>query len=388
MTAGAPTRRRDDAQATLNDTEQVLIAAVREHEGVSRSRLASFAGLPLSTVSTVARRLVAQGLLAERDSGESTGGRRPKLLYPMQSEGLVYAAELGTTHARVGLLDMEGDVLFAEEVPLDVQAGPEATMDLLIDHWQRLTVPASQRDEVKVIGLAVPGPVDSRGCVTGAARLPGWGGFALGEAIRARTGLPTVVENDARAGALGEWLVHGQDTSSWIYVKAGRGVGAGWISGGRLQRGSDGFAGDITHIRVHSDQELRTCSCGNKGCLETLASGAALLRRLSEEGREMTNSSDLVTAVGNGDPHVTALVREAGGRLGEVLSSLVNFLNPGRIVIGGSLSQMETFIAGTRSEIYDRCLPISTARLVIEASRTGADSSIIGLSSLAHRLVN
>ncbi len=388
MTIDAPTSAQSVSRDDLTDTERAVVEAVRRRDGVSRAEVATSTGVPLSTISAVTRRLVAQGMLAERDSGASTGGRRPKLLYPIQTPGLVYAAELGTTHARIGLLRLTGEVVQAEEIPLELEAGPDAALDLLMTHWAQLSAGKDDGEELRAVGLAVPGPVDSRGRVTGAARMPGWSGFSVGEALRQRTGLDAIVENDARAGALGEWLARGRHSGSCIYVKAGRGVGAGWISDGRLQRGSHGFAGDITHIRVQSDQELRTCSCGNRGCLETVASGAALLRRLCEEGREMTTSSDLVTAVANGDPRVTELVREAGSRLGEVLSSLVNFLNPGRIVIGGSLSQMETFIAGTRSEIYDRCLPISTARLVIEASRTGADASIMGLSVLARSAIN
>ncbi|GAE67811.1 transcriptional regulator [Cutibacterium acnes JCM 18909] len=193
--------------------------------------------------------------------------------------------------------------------------------------------------------------------------------------------VPSVIENDARAATIGEWNCRGRHRDSCIYVKAGTGIGAGWVSGGVAYRGSRGLAGDITHLRVHTDNPL-PCTCGNSGCLETVASGAAILRQLGRLGSSISTTSQLVTAENSGDPQAVSLVRDAGMRLGEVLSNLVNFLNPVRIVLGGSMSQMGSLLAGVRSELYERCLPMCTEDLVIETSACGADAPLIGMSIL------
>lgn len=121
-------------------------------------------------------------------------------------------------------------------------------------------------------------------------------------------------------------------------------------------RGHQGFAGELTHTRVETLNPI-LCSCGNTGCLETVASGAAMLRHLASIGSPITTTAELIEAAQTGDYTVAPLVRNAGAHIGEALSGLVNFLNPQHIIIGGSLSQTRTLIAGIRSELYQRCLP-------------------------------
>lgn len=374
----------DTADGDLSAQQQVL-GALAQHEGLTRSGLAAQTSLPRSTVSAVVRRLVADGLVQEYAHGTSTGGRRPTVLRLAPAEGTAYVAELGEHHARIGIASFDGTVLVSDDVALDIREGQDATIDALVGAWKRLI--RAMPGAASAVGLAVPGPVDAQGRVTGAARMPGWSGRDLVGALAEATALPVIVENDARASAIGEWSVRGEHTESCIYVKAGTGIGAGWITGGIAHRGSRGFAGDVTHLRIQTDSP-RPCSCGNSGCLETVASGAAILRQLAEAGRPFGSVSQIIAAAASGDPTVTALVRTAGARLGEVLSSLVNFLNPTRIVLGGSMSQMGVLLAGLRTELYDRCLPMCTEELAIETSRAGADAPLIGMSVLARQFVH
>lgn len=378
--ASAPDTHEGDSSA-----QQQILGALAEHEGLTRSELAAETSLPRSTVSATVRRLVANGLVQEYAHGTSTGGRRPAVLRLAPAEGIAYVAELGEHHARIGIAALGGTVLASDDVDIDIREGQEATIDALVDVWKGLikTVPGA----ASAVGLAVPGPVDAQGRVTGAARMPGWSGRDLVGALADATALPAIVENDARASAIGEWSVRGEHTDSCIYVKAGTGIGAGWITSGIAHRGSRGFAGDVTHLRIQTDSP-RPCSCGNSGCLETVASGAAILRQLAEAGRPFDSVAQIIAAAASGDPTVTTLVRTAGARLGEVLSNIVNFLNPTRIVLGGSMSQMGALLAGLRTELYDRCLPMCTEQLAIETSRAGADAPLIGMAVLARQFVH
>ena len=373
------------AEAITATPADAVLAALEQAEGLTRSELASQTGLPHSTVNTVVRRLLKAGSVEEFKHASSTGGRRPSLLRVTSLGDAAFVAELGQHHARTGVVSLDGEVLMVEDLSLDIAAGQDATLELLADVWKnmaaKITIP------IVAAGLAVPGPVDEHGCVRGAARMPGWNDLDLPQALKEATGLLTIIENDARASAIGEWATRDKHNDSCIYVKAGTGIGCGWISGGVVHRGTLGFAGDITHVRVQTE-EARPCSCGNSGCLETMASGAAILRQLRALGMDVTRPEDMVALAKNGDPQVTALVRSAGARLGEVLSGLVNFLNPKRLVIGGSMSQMNALLAGLRTELYDRCLPMCTSQLSIETSLAGADAPLIGLSVLARQLTN
>src|SRR5699024_1792714 len=124
------------------------------------------------------------------------------------------------------------------------------------------------------------------------------------------------------------------------------------------------------------------CSCGNRGCLETVSSGAALVRLLREEGYEVASTTDVLALVQDADPVATTLTRTAGRHLGEVLCAVVNFFNPGAVYLGGALSTLEPFVSAIRSQIYEGAHPLMTRQLVIEPSRLGADANLVGLAHL------
>ncbi|WP_158676419.1 ROK family transcriptional regulator [Tessaracoccus sp. OH4464_COT-324] len=371
-----------DSNAEELDAASRILQALATAGGATRLDLVELTDLPRSTVSATVRRLVADGEIEEFKHASSTGGRRPTMLRLAKSDGAAYVAELGSHHARIGVATLSGVLLATDDIEIDVTEGPEQVIQLLTRRWRSFT----PTQNVLAVGLCVPGPVSQHGRITSAARMPGWNGVDVNGALQAATDLPAVVENDARAAAIGEWSARDEHNESCIYIKAGTGVGAGWISGGVAYRGAHGFAGDVTHIRIQTD-DPQPCSCGNSGCLETVASGAALLRQLAALGSPIRTNRDLVAAANGGDHVVTALVREAGARIGEVLSGIINFLNPSRIVIGGSMSQMGALLAGFRSELYDRCLPTCTQQLAIETSLAGPDAPLIGMSVLARQLV-
>lgn len=358
---------------------QRVIKILRKTPGMTRAEIAESTSMPRSTVSAAVRHLLESRVVEEYACADSTGGRRPTKLRVAPAVGNAFVAELGQHHARLAIASREGELLATDDIKINIEIGPEKTIKALAKGWHKLgdEIPGA----VVSAGLAVPGPVDGSGHVVGAARMPGWSGKDIAGMLAQELAVPSVIENDARAATIGEWNCRGRHRDSCIYVKAGTGIGAGWVSGGVAYRGSRGLAGDITHLRVHTDNPL-PCTCGNSGCLETVASGAAILRQLGRLGSSISTTSQLVTAENSGDPQAVSLVRDAGMRLGEVLSNLVNFLNPVRIVLGGSMSQMGSLLAGVRSELYERCLPMCTEDLVIETSACGADAPLIGMSIL------
>ncbi|HEY2576283.1 MAG TPA: ROK family protein [Streptosporangiaceae bacterium] len=169
-----------------------------------------------------------------------------------------------------------------------------------------------------------------------------------------------------------------------LFVKIGTGIGCGIILGGQLHRGANGAAGDIGHIRVPDSDAL--CRCGNLGCLEAVAGGHALAQRLAGKGLGTKIARGVAELVANGNPLARQEIRVAAQHIGGVLATLVSFANPSAIVIGGALAPPdEALLAGIRSGIYDRALPLATRSLPIEASKLGERAGTEGAIALAQR---
>ena len=184
--------------------------------------------------------------------------------------------------------------------------------------------------------------------------------------------------------ALGERSLFWPGTTELMFVKVATGIGAGIISGGALQRGAQGTAGDLGHVRVPRGDEL-LCRCGNTGCLEALAGAPALVRTLNEQtAGTLSTSQDVIDLVRSGDPLAVQAIRQAGRDIGDVLATCVNLINPSVIVIGGSLAQAgEHLLAGIREVVYRRSLPLATEHLSVAPSVAGERAGVMGAAVLA-----
>jgi predicted NBD/HSP70 family sugar kinase len=163
-----------------------------------------------------------------------------------------------------------------------------------------------------------------------------------------------------------------------LFVKVGTGIGSGIITRGRVHRGADGAAGDIGHIHVPGNDET-PCRCGNSGCLEAIAGGAAIAAGLRAAGGRAATGRDVVEQVRLGQADAIRSVRQAGLSIGGVLAMCVNMLNPGVLVIGGDLAGAgEPLLAGIREVVYKRSLPLATVRLRLTTSELGDQAGIVG----------
>ncbi|MFF0308599.1 ROK family protein [Streptosporangium sp. NPDC004379] len=358
-----------------------LLRLVATGQAESRAELARLSGLAPSSVSLRVEELLDAALLVEEGAGTSRGGRRPRRLRVSPTAGLLAVADLGTHHARLALLDLSGVPLVVEERPCDIALGPEATLDWMaaaFDDLLRSHAPPGV--PLRGVGTGIPGPVDpATGRVVSPSRMPGWNAFPVADHLAARYDLPVLVENDANLMAVGEARAW-PGCDNLMVLKAGSGIGCGLIVEGRLHRGR-GAAGDISHVRVRADSSAM-CSCGHPDCLEAYASGAALMGALADQGFAVHRPADVADLVADGVPEATALVRNAGRLIGEVLTVLVNFINPDAIVVGGSLSGAEPLISAVRAAVYERCLPLATRDLEIAVTRTGPDAALLGAGSL------
>lgn len=359
-----------------------ILRLVASETAVTRTGLATELATAPSTISSAVGLLIDLGLVAEEGAQASTGGRPRRVLRLGRKDDFAIAADLGAHHARVGVILPGGDLEYAENVPFAMDDGPESSVPALLEAFDRL---ADQHGSElwRSVGLSIPGPVNSTdGTVELPSRMPGWNRFPIGPWIEDRIGRPVVVDNDANCMTVAEYTQAPSGTRQMIFVKAGSAIGAGIMIDGTLYRGATGVAGDITHVRISAGGD-RPCSCGNTGCLETVASGLALVRMLRENGREVDGVQDVVQLALQADPVATRAVRQAGQHLGEVLAANVNFFNPDAIYLGGVLSTTETFVAAVRSQLYQDCHPLVTRRLTIGHASLGEDAGIIGAGKAA-----
>jgi glucokinase len=187
--------------------------------------------------------------------------------------------------------------------------------------------------------------------------------------------------------ALGEQATSYPDATDLVFVKVATGIGAGIIAGGKLQRGAQGSAGDMGHVRVpyspdssHQPDEVRD--------LEALASGSAIAEALRAQGLAAENSLDVVDLMRSGNAAAIAATRQAGRDVGEVLATVVNLLNPSIIVLGGSIARAgEHLLAGVREVVYRRSIPLATQHLAIVQSQAGESAAVLGAAIMVSREV-
>jgi predicted NBD/HSP70 family sugar kinase len=208
--------------------------------------------------------------------------------------------------------------------------------------------------------------------------LPGWDGFSIPSWFAAHYEVPVLVDNHVNVAALGEHWTHWREVDHLLYVMVGPWIGCGIVSEKHVHRGAQGTAGDIGHVRVAGHGDV-VCRCGNTGCLEAVAGGAALAARLREAGLAAHSSADVVGLARAGEPLALQAIRDAGRAVGEVLAECVNFYNPSALVIGGDLAETpQQLLAGVREAVIGRSLPMATRDLKVASARLGERAGMIG----------
>jgi glucokinase len=318
----------------------------------------------------------------------------------MVSDKLYIGIDLGGTKILTGLVNEVGQVIAEDYRKTRAKKGLDFVVGRLAESalqaMQNAGAPASS---IQAVGIGVPGPVDTdEGIVTQPPNLPGWRNVPVRAMIEEALGIPTFLENDANAAALGEYLFGaGRGSTHMLYVTVSTGIGGGFILDGKLYHGADGAAGEIGHVTILPRGPH--CGCGNRGCLESVASGTAIAR----EGRELVirgvptliselvaQNPDAVTAklvaeaAQRGDSEAQEIIREAMGYLGVGIASLVNLLNPEIVVIGGSLIKLgDILFDSVRRAVKRRAFPVASQRVRIVPAELGDRVGVCGAAAVA-----
>lgn len=380
------------------DALRLILDAVRLGGYRSRVDLARGTGLSRAAIAQRLGVLVASGLIEESGVGVSTGGRPPRSLRFRSEAGHLLTADLGATSIDVAATDLSAAILAHHAEPADIGAGPERILDRVEALFEMLENEiGSGAGALWGIGVGVPGPVEfSSGRPISPPIMPGWDRYPVRDRLAEHFSAPVWVDNDVNVMAMGEWRAGvAQGHRNVAFVKMGTGIGAGLISDGLPHRGAQGSAGDVGHIQIV--EEGVVCRCGNVGCLEALAGGAAIARDAENAARSGRSAwlaatlerGEVITAItvaegaSHGDIACVELIQRSGRLVGHVLATMVNLFNPSLVVIGGGVSKVGMQLLATiRENVYRRSLPLATQDLQIVTSGLGDLAGVIGAAAM------
>jgi predicted NBD/HSP70 family sugar kinase len=376
-----------------------VIRFIREKTKVSRSDLAVQFTLDKKTASAVVDDLLGDSLIVPAGFQDSLAGRRQELFALNGDYGNYMGIDLGGTHIIGVLTDLNGRLL--DRVFFEIRPG--LPVDIIIEQMKaigrRLLGSDKANAEIRSVGICAPGFMDVRtGTSLIAENIPGWHDIGLKDVFEEAFQRPVFADDSSRAFALAEKLIgEGRGKRDFLLVDLGYGIGMAVVVNDSLYTGAGNKSGEIGHMIVKPNGP--SCTCGNRGCLEAVASGRAiaqeaglgmqagkseLLNGLTHGKPETVTAQDVSIAASMGDEFCAALVREAGQVIGLALANAVNVLNPSRVVLGGGLissnSLMEKSIAEalraySMREIFQD--------MDLKVSQLGIDGSALGSAFLA-----
>jgi glucokinase len=298
---------------------------------------------------------------------------------------------VGGTKIAAGVVTPEGEILDEARYPTP------HSRERLVESIGRAVAEVRGGFDVGGVCLAVPGLIlDQKNTVVFSPNLRAIEGIPLKEELGSKMGLPLTIENDANAAAWGEFRFGaGSEVDHLVFVTLGTGIGGGVITHGVLLRGAQGSGGELGHVTVHATGPR--CACGNRGCLEALASGTAIGRRGREVASERPNSAlgrlaikrkvlgEDVTELARGDDELAlSVLEEAGQWLGIGLAGFVNIFNPEMVVVGGGAMEAgELILKPARREVYLRARPPSRDLVEVKEATLGPESGVLGAAALA-----
>lgn len=358
-----------------------VLALIRSHQATTRNALAERLAIARSTVVQRLGVLTEAGLVVESPDAQSSGGRPASVFAFNENAGVVLAGDLGQTGCHLAVCDLGSKPLAEHTASLLIAQGPQVILGWVRARFTDLLAQIG-RDWQDVLGICIglPGPVDfETGRPINPPAMPGWDGADVAGMFADVCSCPVLVDNDARIMALGEHRAARRSDRHMIFVKVGSGISAGVIIDGEVLRGERGAAGDIGHFVVAPDSD-ELCRCGNTGCLDAVAGGWAIARRM---GDAAPTPPDVVRLALAGDREATAQVRNSGRLVGIAVATAVNLLNPTSVVIGGKLAEAdEQMFAAVREVVYRQATPVASRHLDLALTQLGHMAGVVGAAHM------
>lgn len=388
---------------TLN--RAIILKIIRKRGPMSRAEIEKITGLGNTTIANFVGDLVAERLVVEASFGVSRGGRKPVLLEINSGAGFAVGVELGMTLVKAVVVDLKGQIIARDARPTKVEQGRAAVvMEQLIGNIQKVMEDSGcPKDRIRGIGLGITGILDQgSGVSISFPRLMDWRDVPIKGLLEETFEVPVYIYGNTHAAALGEkWFGSGDGVRDLLYINIGTGISLGIIIDGSIYQGISDTAGEIGHLTIDKNGPL--CYCGNRGCLEVLASGSAMVSQVKEAlergvesniSRLVDGDMDKITtqtvfeAAEKGDILALNVVEQCGGYLGIAIANAVNLFNPEMIVIGGNMAYGQPLLLNViERTIKRRAIERANKTVRIAFTRLGYDVGPLGATALVLREV-
>lgn len=374
--------RNPGSQSALRHLNQQRIIEALMGGPATQAELSRQTGLSTATVSNIVKIMQESGLASTEPTTSS--GRRA-LNVRLNSNGAVAVGiDFGRRHLRVVLASMSYHVIAEESVELPLGHHAEEGIRAAVQVLSRLLADSGvERNALVGAGVGIPGPIDRRSStVAQGAILPEWVGINILDHLEETLDLQVFLDNDANLGALSEvtWGSHG-GVSNLLFIKIGSGIGSGLIINGAPYYGTVGITGEIGHATINEQGHI--CRCGNRGCLETIASTTTMIELLGRGSRTRLTPADIVSRALHRDPATLRVIDDAGLAVGRALGNVANLINPEVIVVGGPLAGLgDLLLDPIRRGLIRHAVPVVGETTCLTMSSLGDRAEALGAAAL------
>ena len=384
--------RKDNKNTLLK--KNILFLCI-EHGEHSISALSDAIGASVPTVTKLIGELIDEGFMTDLGKSGTSGGRRPSIYGLNPEAGYFIGVDIRNSHACIAVTDFKGNLItFRDSIPFKMAANEQAVHNIAASIREFISKENLEWNKIMGLGVSIPGRVNP---VTGYSNNYSFDdNRPISHILEEDLGIHIVLENDSRAMTYGEYMGGGLKEKNMLYVNVSWGLGMGIIADGRLYYGTSGFSGEFGHFPLLDNGQM--CRCGKIGCLETGASGSALVRMIGEKlgaGRASVlaakykeegkvNLNDIFDAVRVEDTLAIETVEKLGTNLGKGLAGLINIFNPQLVVIGGKVAVAagDYLMLPIRTAIKRHVLNIANQDTSIKLTKLRQQAAPIGAALL------
>jgi predicted NBD/HSP70 family sugar kinase len=382
--------------------KRLIINQLDQHGKTTITELSRELNISVPKITSLVNELIEEGLIKDNGKFDSTGGRRASIYGLVSGACFFIGVDVKRYYVNLGLLDFKKHLVNSKEkVPFKLENTPESLQALLgiIKAFIKEQGSIAKKQHILGIGINLSGRINN---TTGYS----YSYFhfheePLSAIIQKEIGIQTFLENDSRAMAYGEFCSGDvKDARNVLFVNTDYGIGLGILIDGRLYYGKSGFGGEFGHIPLFDNEIL--CHCGKKGCLETEASGLALIRKFKEKIKQGSTSSamkkkkspdeitlpDIILAATNEDILCIELLAEIGEKMGKGIAMLINVFNPELLILGGTLSETGDYLRlPIRSAVNKYSLSLVNTDTQLKLSKLGEKAGVMGACLIARNKV-
>lgn len=373
-----------------------ILDLIRNKGLITKQQIAKELGINITTVSDLVNQFKDKNrIVKETGDGSSSGGRKPKV-YTINSElGYIVGIDVGGTNTRGILTDLSGNLIYYLKVKTKAREGKDAVLARVISVVNELiTLAKIPREKLFGIGMSISGIINSyEGISIFCPNIPGWENFPIKQIMEKEFNIPVCIDDSVRCAAVAEKRFGiAKDHDNFIFISIGKGIGMGAFIDGKIYRGSMGLAGELGHITVSEDGPL--CNCGNKGCLEAIASGPGILKRAQEGikngivtsiSKEINNNFEKLSveiisrAANEGDKFAYYLINRTGEYIGIAIAAALNLFGSDLVVLwGGILECGDIILDAIKRTVKMRALEFISKRVRIEKTSIGDNIAALG----------